>query len=166
VPFPTEGWPPPRSAGVRSIRVYVKGQVASGSAFADNNWLFQPLDAGYVDSGDSGLPAGDTTTLTTYGDYAKPGPPFGGRRGNAPQGRTPIGVLSDPAPPASIHSQNIRVTNLSTTAGEDLEFSFDGTNVHGYVPAGESRHYEHRYEAGIAIRPTAAANTDFVLEAW
>ena len=169
MPFPTDGsWPPPRCPGVRSLRIYVADTVVSGSVFADNtnHWLFHALDPGYTDTGDIEAAGGK------FGSYLKPGPPFGGNRAPSPGTtlRTTNATITDrtqdPPPPPFIHSQYIRITNLNTTTGEDLEFSFDGVNVHGYVPAGESRVYDDRREAGIAIRPVAAADTDFILEVW
>jgi hypothetical protein len=58
-----------------------------------------------------------------------------------------------------IWSTAIRISNTGAAA---LEFSFDGTNVHGSVPAGEIREYTSRIEAGVAVRGL----TDFEIEAW
>lgn len=54
---------------------------------------------------------------------------------------------------------NLFITNSGAAL---LEFSFDGTVVHGSVPAGTTRLYRDRYEAGIAVRGV----TTFVIEAW
>ena len=56
-------------------------------------------------------------------------------------------------------SQSIRLR--ATT--EDLEFSFDGTDVHGKVIAGTEVVFLDRHESGIALRGN---NSVFVLEAW
>jgi hypothetical protein len=47
--------------------------------------------------------------------------------------------------------------------GGDLEFSFDGTNVHGKVRAGDTGVYYERHEGGIAVRGTGVT---FEIEAW
>jgi hypothetical protein len=41
-------------------------------------------------------------------------------------------------------------------------FSFDGVNDHGFVPAGEAQVYWDRYEGGIAIKGSGT----FYVEAW
>jgi hypothetical protein len=56
----------------------------------------------------------------------------------------------------------MRITN---TGANDLEFSFDGTNVHGIVLAGQSADFSNRREAAIAVRGVGG-NTTFVIEAW
>ena len=56
-------------------------------------------------------------------------------------------------------SQAIRI--VATVA--DLEFSFDGVNVHGKVTAGTEVIYWDRHESGIAFRGNTSV---FVLEAW
>lgn len=58
-------------------------------------------------------------------------------------------------------SQGLRI--VATTA--DIEFSFDGSTVHGKVPAGNEYFYFDRHEGGIAIRG-AGGNGAFELEAW
>jgi hypothetical protein len=56
-------------------------------------------------------------------------------------------------------SQALRI--IATVA--DLEFSFDGVNVHGKVLAGTEVVYWDRHESGIALRGLGSV---FVLEAW
>ena len=56
-------------------------------------------------------------------------------------------------------SQAIRIS--ATT--QDLEISFDGTNVHGKILAGTEVIYWDRHESGIAVR---GLNSVFQLEAW
>lgn len=53
----------------------------------------------------------------------------------------------------------IRVRAVSA----DLQISFDGTNVHGFIPSGSEALYENRYEGGIAVR---GAGATFHVEAW
>lgn len=73
-----------------------------------------------------------------------------------------IRLLNEAPPKEMIWSQNIRVIN---TGGGDLEISFDGENVHGYIGTGEAVTYWDRYEAGIALR-LAAGTPSFIVEAW
>jgi len=47
----------------------------------------------------------------------------------------------------------------------DVEISFDGVNVHGFIPSGEAQVYWDRYEGGISIR-TSAGTPTFYIEAW
>lgn len=58
-----------------------------------------------------------------------------------------------------IYSEGILVTATTAT----VEISFDGVNIHGSIPAGETRSYSGRREAGIAVRGTGAT---FAIEAW
>jgi len=66
-------------------------------------------------------------------------------------------------PKNMIWAQMISIYNVGAGV---LEFSFDGTNVHGQVLAGERRLFRMRYEAGIALRGVAAATPVFQVEAW
>jgi hypothetical protein len=70
------------------------------------------------------------------------------------------GVPEGPLP--LIWSTSILIDN---TGAHDLEFSFDGTNVHGIVLAGASKTYLDRCEAGIAVRGVGGSTT-YVIEAW
>jgi len=54
-------------------------------------------------------------------------------------------------------------TILVRAVSAAVEISFDGTNVHGYIPAGEVTTYRNRYEGGIAVRGVGAT---FYVEAW
>ena len=58
-------------------------------------------------------------------------------------------------------SRGIRI-QVSDTAGDSLEYSFDGTNVHGHLDPGESDVYFERTEGGIAVRGVGT----FWIEAW
>jgi len=69
--------------------------------------------------------------------------------------------LENEAPPKEmIWADYIRIIN---TGGGDIEISFDGINVHGFVGASTSVLYNHRREAGIALR---GAGASFIVEAW
>jgi hypothetical protein len=56
----------------------------------------------------------------------------------------------------------IRLVNDEAPLGANLEYSFDGTNVHGLLKPEEEFVYRGRAEAGIAVRGSAA----FRCEAW
>lgn len=153
--FPAEGWPPPVSSGVRSIRFFVRGTATL--AFADRAYLFadgagantfSPLP--YVPTGPSGA------TLTTV-----PKGPVG--TGRNVHDATDLGGGSRSAviKPA-IWSHSIRICNDSSSPNE-LEFSFDGMNVAGVLLAGETVVYRNRHEAGICVR---GSGTVFRIEAW
>lgn len=67
----------------------------------------------------------------------------------------------DPASP-SVPEQGWSYTIQITATTTNIEFSFDGTNVHGIVLAGKTNQYQKRHEGGIAVR---GAGT-FYVEAW
>jgi len=67
--------------------------------------------------------------------------------------------VSGKSPSEQGWSGSIRVRAL----GAAVEISFDGTNVHGYIPSGEEGTYWDRYEGGIAVR---GAGATFHVEAW
>ncbi len=83
---------------------------------------------------------------------------------NNPLNPTGTGLSPLPTPIApAIWSGNIRVCN----DGEgDIEFSFDGINVHGRLKAGEVFQYRNRYESGMAVRGYDGATSAFRIEAW
>lgn len=67
-----------------------------------------------------------------------------------------------PPPPTGsgfVYTNAIRIFNDGSA---DLLFSFDGTNIHGVVKAGQSLHYWNRYEAGIALKGSGG----YRIEAW
>lgn len=143
--FPTE-WPPRPPSGVRSIRFFKSG---TGTAnFADNAYMF--LDA---------------ANTFTPGPYVPPG---GGPNGTSftnplmPTGTGSQSVslgLTNPVPPM-LWSGTIRLCN---DGAGPLEYSFDGTAIHGRLLAGEEFVYRNRHEAGIALRGAGIA---FRVEAW
>jgi hypothetical protein len=146
-------WPPRVPSGVRSIRFYTSGTATS--AFADNAFMF--LDGA---GADPYTPA----PFVPYGSSAPVvNPPTPTGTGGGPVGSP----YTDPsqAPPTSwpmLWSGNVRICNDGAGA---LEYSFDGTNVHGLLKSGEIFMYRNRYEAGIAIRGVAATPL-FRIEAW
>lgn len=73
------------------------------------------------------------------------------------------GAWTGPGSPNSIWAHSILIRNLG--AGS-LEFSFDGTNVHGKVLTLTERLFRFRYEAGISIRGVGGATPGFEVEAW
>jgi hypothetical protein len=85
-----------------------------------------------------------------------------------PGASTPVTLDSNPmgggqndlgAEAPMIFSETILVTATAAV----VEISFDGINVHGSVPSGQTRQYSGRKEAGIAVRGTGAT---FAIEAW
>lgn len=144
--FPTP-WPPRPPSGVRSIRFYVGGTATAN--FADNAYLFIDGSAGTANPFTPGPP-----TSTSSGTTNNPLTPTGtGSQGVVSQ-------LTSPERPL-IWSGNIRICN---DGSDYLEYSFDGTNVHGKLLKGEVFMYRNRYEAGIAIR--GVAGVAFRVEAW
>lgn len=142
--FPV-GWPPRVASSYRSIRFFLAG---TGTAnFSDNAYLFS-----------------DQAAANTYVPlpYVAPGQNTPVQLGPPPLGGGMNANDSDPtaSPQTMIWSNSIRIMNDGAT---DLEFSFDGTNVHGVVKPAEVMLYPYRHEAGISIR---GAGVDFRIEAW
>jgi hypothetical protein len=139
MPFPAS-WPPRVPSGIRSIRFFASGVAAA--AFDANAFMF--LDG-----------AGANPIIPA------PNVPYGS---NAPVVNpltpTGTGTTTPPIVHPMLWSGNIRICN---DGGATLEYSFDGTNVHGRILASESFTYRNRYEAGIAVRGAGAA---FRVEAW
>lgn len=145
-------WPPRSSSGIRSIRFYQTGTltvVFTGNAFvfADQTTANPYLPTPYV-------PPGGERVNAAVGTTAIPGSPMGGGRDAHDSSPT--------APPyPMIWAHSIRIVN---TSGGVLEFSFDGTNVHGSLANNADVTYRNRYEAGIAVR--GAGGGAFQIEAW
>lgn len=64
----------------------------------------------------------------------------------------------DPAEPEQGWSVSLRIRAV----GGDLNFSFNGTDDHGFVPDGEAQTYWDRHEGGIAVKGSGT----FHIEAW
>ena len=64
----------------------------------------------------------------------------------------------DPSKTFTVWCKSIRIE----ASGGDIDFSFDGTTVHGTVADGTSKVYWDRTEAGVAVK---GAGT-FYIEAW
>lgn len=137
MPLPAS-WPPRQSSGRRSIRFYKTGTATA--AFADNAFIF----------GD----AANGANTYTASPVVQPG-------SNAVVniGAPPTGTAATPDNPyPMIWCDTLRITAV---AG-DIQFSFDGTNVHGVVLSGTSAVYRSRSESGIAVRGTGT----YHVEAW
>lgn len=145
MPFPA-GWPPRAPSGTRSLRFFRSGNATAD--FSDNAFLFSEAGSNayvplpYVAPGSS-LPVSIGVT------------PSG--TGQIPQDANPV---NGPAPHPMVWSRCIRVKN---DGAANLEFSFNGTDSHGLVRAGEERFYWDRIESGISVRGAGVA---FRIEAW
>lgn len=139
--FPA-AWPPRVASGIRSIRFY--GSGTSTANFADNAFLF---------INGAGANTFSPVPAVTGGATADPLTPAG------------TGTLTtQPIVHPMIWANTIRVCN---DGANTLEFSFDGTNVHGVLLKGEQVSYRNRFEAGIAFRyPAGGAASAFRVEAW
>ena len=147
MPFPTN-WPPRVSSGIRSIRYYQTGTVTAN--FSDNGYLF-------IDGvGANTFTPSPNVSYGSNGTVNNPLTPSG--TGTATVANAMVG---GPAP--MIWSNSIRVCNDGSGV---LEFSFDGTNVHGKLLSGEQVIYRNRIEAGIALRGVGGTTPTFRVEAW
>lgn len=141
--FPTP-WPPRPPSGIRSIRFFTSGTATAN--FSDRAYLF--IDGSGANPFTPGVP-----TTTSEGVTNNPLTPTGtGSQGVVSQ------LTASERP--LIWSGNIRIFN---DGNGDLEFSFDGVNVHGRLLKGEYHMYRNRYEAGISVRGSGHA---FRIEAW
>lgn len=144
--FPA-AWPPRVSSGVRSIRFFTSGTATAN--FSDNAFMFIDGAGANTFTPAPNVPYGSNATTTN------PITPSG--TGAATVASAMVG---GPAP--QIWASSIRLCN---DGANSLEFSFDGTNVHGRLLTGEEVTYRGRYEAGISVRYVGGATT-FRIEAW
>lgn len=136
-------WPPRYPSTSRTLRFYVTDTATAN--FADKAYMFA-----------------EQTTANPYtplpvvqpGSNAVVVVPNTAGSGLA----TPTSTGAE-GPVAQIWSSYIRIS----VSGAVLEYSFDGTTVHGQILAGESFLYYERRESGIAVRGAGAA---FRIEAW
>lgn len=132
--FPV-GWPPPLPSTQRCIRFFVRGTATA--LFADSAYLFiDGIGANTYTPLPVVLPGEDVSNPKYSGPHVVPAIAGTGVRGDDPHA-------------AIWATQAISIVN---DGGGDLEFSFDGINVHGIVADGETRYLRSRHEAGIAIR--------------
>lgn len=143
--FPST-WPPRVSSGIRSLRVFVTDTATAN--FVDKAYMFAELT--------SANPFTPLPVVTAGSNAVKDVPNMAGT-GLA----TPVPVTGAEGPSAQIWCSRLRISVTAATA--DLEYSFDGTNVHGKVKAGESFVYTQRFESGIAVR---GLNAVYRIEAW
>jgi hypothetical protein len=68
----------------------------------------------------------------------------------------------DPAMPEQAYSSFITVRAI----GGDVEVSFDGDTVHGFVLRETQTTYQNRRESGISIRAKDGNGVEFSIEAW
>lgn len=161
--FPV-GWPPRIASANCSLRFYVRA-VATAN-FADRAYLFSqgvganvhvPLP--YVRPG--------STDPVAIGDVVVGSPPPGGGQSlydvAPPQHQNPPATQQAVPTPMLWSGGGIRVTNLGSG---DLEFSFDGVNVHGRLLEDVDMLYTGRIEAGIAVRGVLGTTPTFQVEAY
>jgi hypothetical protein len=154
--WPPTSWPPRPATGLRSIRFHATG-TATGN-FSDNAFMFAEQTGANTFLPTPYVAPGGEQTQAKLGDLTVTGSPMGAGVGTYDVDPDPrVKVVPPPAPQIWAHS--ITVTNLAVA---DLELSFDGTHVHGFVPASTSVTYLHRHESGIAVR----GNGTFHIEAW
>ena len=157
--FPV-GWPPRPATGRRSIRVFISGTTTNN--FADNAYLFSALTGAntfvptpYVRPGSS--------AVVHHGDLTVGGSPSGGGMDPHDADMSKTAPADQPVPVTMIWPQTIVVSNDGLS---DIEFSFDGINVHGIVREGEKCVYRERMEAGISVREPGGAAIAFRVEGW
>ena len=136
MPFPTQ-WPPQPASGNRSIRFFAS--VTATTVYADNAYIFSQQTGANTYTTIPTIQRGDTTTVVNLG-YMSPG-------GSA----TSI-----------VCANTIQITNDGAV---DVSVSFDGTNLHGIVKAGETICWRERREAGIAVK-TTAGTAAVRIESW
>lgn len=158
MPFPT-GWPPRPSPGHPSLRFYVTDTATAN--FNDKAYLFFDQAGAFPYKSTPVVRPGSTASVQV-GDLTVSGSPMGGRQvaeDAAPPEHENPPATQQAAPKPNAWCFQLLVYNVGPGA---LEISFDGTNVHGYIPAGQVRIYE-RHEAGIAVRGAGAV---YHVEAW
>jgi len=161
--FPT-GWPPRPASSLRSIRFFVRG--TSTAVFDGHAYLFGDQASANTFKPTPYVRPGSTDPVHD-GTLEAGGSPMGGRQipeDAAPRTHDDSPNTQEASPHPMLWSQGIRITSVS---GGDIEFSFDGTNVHGRVKDGTTEIYYDRHEAGIAVRAAGGVGTPvFEVEAW
>jgi len=142
--FPA-GWSTRRMPDRRSLRFYKTGSTTAN--FEDNAYLFSGNADAIPFVPTPVVRPGSTEVVNLDGPT-----PYGTGTANAP---TTVPMLWCSA---------LSIINASDTY--DLEVSFDGTNVHGVVLAGERMTYRDRYEAQVSLRGVGGATVEFHVEAW
>lgn len=140
--FPTS-WPPRFPSTARTLRFYVTDTATTN--FSDKAYMFAEQAGANPYTPLPVIQPGSNTTVDV--------PNTAGTGLSTPNNDGTTG------PAAQIWSNRIRIS----VATADLEYSFDGTNVHGKVKSGESFLYTERRESGIAVRGTGAV---YRIEAW
>jgi hypothetical protein len=154
------GWPPRPHSSTRSIRFY-QFCATTTSLFSDNAYLFASGGANSANTF-SPLPNPGSAQTVDAGTLMAVSPTtvVPSISGTGRADRNPQDASLPPV--AMVWSMGIRIANDGAV---DIEYSFDGTNVHGRVKAGEVATYFRRHEAGIAVRTTGASSA-VRIEAW
>lgn len=131
----------PLPSGVRSLRFYAEDTATAN--FADRAYAF-----------------GSGSTIPVQ-PRVQPGQEVASGNAATPVISSPMGGASPQTALPAAYS--IRIYNDGT---DPLEFSFDGTHVHGVVMGGKEALYRRRFEPGICVRGRSASTPAFRIEAW
>jgi hypothetical protein len=142
---------------VRSIRFFATGTATAD--YKDSAWVFSDAPANPFTPTPFVGPGAETQVVNVGDQTSSPSSPMG--TGRDPRDANPnFTIPSQPQPYPATWCSAMRIRN---DGGGDLTFSFDGTNDHGVVKAGENFLYWNRFEAGICVKGAGVA---FRIEAW
>lgn len=136
-------WPPRFPSTARTLRFYVTDTATAN--FSDKAYMFAEQTGANPYTPLPVIAPGSNTTVDVSNTA--------GTGLATPNSNGSTGAA------AQIWSSRIRIC----VATADLEYSFDGVNVHGKVKVGENFLYTERRESGIAVRGATAV---YRIEAW
>jgi len=151
----------PLPSGRRSLRFFAA--ATTSGVFSDHAYNFAVPAAG-----------ADPVLMVPPSPVVRAGSEVGSGASPSAAVSTPMGGHRDVSPAAqaspvtTMAASTIRVFN---DGADDLEFSFDGTNIHGVVKPASATfcgflEYRNRMETGIAVRGHSGAAVPFRIEAW
>jgi len=140
------------------MRFFVSGTTTS--AFSGNAFNFAVSPAGGTDLSLQVPPSPKVNPGDEVASGASPSAPVTSPMG----GQRDIAPAAQASPVTTQAASSIRIFN---DGGADIEFSFDGTNIHGIAKTGgPPMEYRNRFETGIALRGAGGASVAFRVEAW
>lgn len=148
----------PLPSGRRSLRFFKT--AAATANFADSAYNFAVPGSGSGTDASLQVPP---SVKVEAGDERGSGSPASGTVSTPMGGQRDVAPASQAAPVTTQAAYAIRICNDGAGA---LEYSFNGTDVHGLIKANEQPVYLQRYEPGIAVRGVAGATPTFRIEAW